>query len=85
MQPRLLTDRDAAVYLSIPIAGVRKVEAGRVVIDGRVRWDRVALDEWLDTLIGRKSGIAPANQNGSTADDELAAWLADQNHAPRHS
>jgi hypothetical protein len=82
--PRLLTERDAAAYLSIPVAGVRRLEAGRVVLDGRVRWDRVALDEWLDALRGRGPQSA-ANQNSTKADEALAGWIADKKNAPRGS
>jgi hypothetical protein len=84
MTPRLLTERDAAAYLSIPVAGVRRITAGRVVLDGRVRWDREALDEWLDGLRGRWPESA-ANQNQSKADAALAGWIADKTNAPRRS
>lgn len=82
--PRLLTERAAAEYLSIPIKGIRRIAAGRVVLDGRVRWDRVALDEWLDAMCGRGPELA-ANQNQTKADDALAGWLADKKNAPGRS
>lgn len=84
MMPRLLTEKAAADYLSLPVAGVRKIVAGRVVLDGRVRWDKVALDEWLDSMAGK---VAPnaANQNLSAPDAALAGWLADQTNAPRRT
>jgi hypothetical protein len=82
--PRLLTERAAAEYLSIPVAGVRRIAAGRVVLDGRVRWDRLALDEWLDAMRGRAPTSA-ANQNQTKADAALAEWLADQTNAARSS
>jgi hypothetical protein len=84
MAPRLLTERDAAAYLSIPVAGVRRIAAGRVVLDGRVRWDRLALDEWLDAMRGRGPELA-ANQNQTKADAALAGWIADKTNAPRRS
>lgn len=84
MTPRLLTEHAAAEYLSIPVAGVRRIMAGRVTLDGRVRWDRVALDEWIDGLRGR-AVPSVANQNGSTADEALAGWIADQKHDARRS
>lgn len=82
--PRLLTERQAARYLGLPIAAMRRLLQGRVALDGRVRWDRKALDVWLD----RESGIAPpADAMGHVADAEaaLADWLADPAHASRHS
>lgn len=84
MSPRLLTERAAAAYLSIPVAGIRRIMAGRVVLDGRVRWDRVALDEWLDVMRGRGPTSA-ANQNQTKADAALAGWIADKTNAPRRS
>lgn len=82
MTPRLLTERDAAAYLSLPLAAMKRVQAGRVVLDGRVRWDRLALDEWLDGLRGSKPPSA-ANLNLPGPDAALAQFLADTNHAAR--
>lgn len=84
MTPRLLTERAAAEYLSIPIAGVRRLTAGRVVLDGRVRWDRLALDAWLDGM-GRQSSSSAANQNLTGPDAALEQWLADSQNAARRS
>lgn len=84
MTPRLLTERDAAAYLSLPVAHMRRLPAGRVVLDGRVRWDRLELDAWLDGLRGALPQ-SPANQNTSGPDAALAQFLADQDHAPRRS
>lgn len=84
MTPRLLTERDAASYLSLPLAHMRRLLAGRVVLDGRVRWDRVALDAWLDAQRGATPS-SPANQNLNGSDAALAQFLADKNHAPRRS
>ena len=84
MSPRLLTERAAAEYLSLPLAAMKRLQAGRVVLDGRVRWDRLALDEWLDGLRGLKPQ-SPANQNASGADAALAQFLADSQDAARRS
>lgn len=75
MIPRLLTDRALADYLSLPLCRARKVMAGRVVLEGRVRWDRLALDAWLDGLRGA-APPAPANTNLSGPDAALAQFLA---------
>jgi hypothetical protein len=82
MTPRLLTDRAAAEYLSIPLTGVRKIMAGRVLLDGRVRWDRLKLDAWIDGLGGGASQ-SHANENPTGADAALAQFLADQKNASR--
>jgi len=84
MTPRLLTERAAAEYLSLPLAGVRRITAGRVVLDGRVRWDRLALDAWLDG-IGARSSSSAANQNMTGPDAALEQWLADTQNAARRS
>lgn len=82
MLPRLLDAAAAAAYLSLPVTAVRRLAAGRVMIDGRVRWDRVALDAWLDEQRGA-SVQSPANENTSQADAALASFLATARHAPR--
>jgi len=84
MSPRLLDLASAAAYLSLPLAAVRRLAAGRVVIDGRARWDRVALDAWLDEQRGGRV-LSPANENPSPADAALARFLETARHAPRRS
>lgn len=84
MTPRLLTERAAAAYLSLPLTAMKRLQAGRVVLDGRVRWDRRALDEWLDVLRGAKPQSA-ANANLSGPDAALAQFLADTHDAARRS
>jgi hypothetical protein len=81
MTPRLLTERAAAAYLSLPLAAMKRVQAGRVVLDGRVRWDRKALDDYLDGLRGAK--LTVANSNLSGPDAALAQFLADTQDAAR--
>lgn len=54
---RMLTQKDAASYCGLPIAGFeREVNAGRLpcpaVLDGKERWDVKALDRYLDQLSG---------------------------------
>jgi hypothetical protein len=81
MTPRLLTERAAAAYLSLPVAAMKRLQAGRVTLDGKVRWDRRALDEWLDALRGARP--QSANQNASGPDAALAQFLADTQDASR--
>lgn len=75
MTPRLLTERALADYLSLPVTRARQVMAGRIVLEGRVRWDRVALDAWLDGQ-RRDAPQLPANSNTSGPDAALAQFLA---------
>ncbi|WP_091739875.1 hypothetical protein [Phenylobacterium immobile] len=82
MTARLLTDRALAEYLSLPLTSARKVAAGRVMLGGRVRWDRIALDAWLDEMQGVTAQL-PANENPTPADEALARFLEGQRHAPR--
>jgi hypothetical protein len=82
MLPRLLDADAAAAYLSLPVAAVKRLAAGRVTIDGRVRWDRVALDAWLDERRG--AGVqSPANENPSPAEAALARFIETARYAPR--
>lgn len=81
MLPRLLDAHAAAAYLSLPVKAVQRLAAGRVTIDGRTRWDRVALDAWLDGERGSRVA-PPANENATDADDALARFLEGQAHAP---
>jgi hypothetical protein len=77
--PRLLTDRAAAEYLSMPIASVRRMQEGRVEINGRVRWDRVKLDEMLD---GDRPAVAKSRpSNDDDPEAALDRFLEDQGHA----
>ena len=82
MTPRLLDEKALAEYLSLPIASVRRLAVGRRLVDGRVRFDRQAIDRWLDaTPAGALP--SPANANLSPAEDALARWIEDPDHAAR--
>lgn len=83
--PRLLTAEAAAAYLALPVAAVRRLLQGRVVIDGRTRWDRQALDAWLDGRPASPSLSPPANSNATEADQALDRFLATQGHAAGRS
>ena len=66
MSPRLLTEKDAAAYLSIPVTDVRRLGVGRIPLGTRVRYDRLALDAHLDRI----SGLAPQSRQSTTVDDD---------------
>tara|TARA_R110000787_G_scaffold99052_9_gene203544 strand:+ start:385 stop:684 length:300 start_codon:yes stop_codon:yes gene_type:complete len=83
--PRLLTAAQTATYLgyrsiailrALPIYPIRlsSCETG-----GAPRWDKVAVDAWLDT----KSDLKPTPSNGRDDADvevELNAWRAGRAH-----
>lgn len=82
--PRLLTEQAAAEYLSIPRAAMKKVAAGRTPIAGKIRWDRVALDAWLDEQRGvQAKSELPANED--SPDAALQRFSERFEDAPRRS
>jgi hypothetical protein len=80
MTPRLLTAGLVAAYLSIPVAAAKRMTIGRTQIDGRVRWDRVAIDAHLDGTPAPGVLLA-ANANETEADAALERFLEAQRHA----
>lgn len=53
LPPRLLTEKQAAEYLGeIPLTEVRRHGIGRVPLGPHVRYDRLAIDAWLDSMSG---------------------------------
>lgn len=44
----LLTADELAAWLSISRTAAYRIEAGRIRIGGSVRWDRDAVQRWLD-------------------------------------
>lgn len=77
--PRLLTDAQAAAYLNLPLRALARIVRGRVLICGKARWDRLALDAWLD----EQSGLTPKVEraNASDADAAFDQWAKDTGHA----
>ncbi len=71
---RLLTEQEAAVYLALPAATVRKLPFGHVRLGTRHRYDRKALDAALDRMAGLDSSEEP---NVNKANAELARFIAD--------
>lgn len=71
---RLLTEQEAAAYLSLPAATVRKLPFGHVRLGTRHRYDRKALDAALDRMAGLDSSAEP---NVNKANAELARFIAD--------
>jgi len=82
--PRLLTEQAAADYLSLPRACMKKVAAGRTAIAGRVRWDRIALDAWLDEQRGVEAKLSPPPAEDSP-DAALQRFSERFENAPRRA
>jgi hypothetical protein len=80
MEPRLLTEQEAAAYLRVPATTVRKLSLGRVVLGTRHRYDRKALDAHLDQLAGLET--APSHSM-DTADVELARFISNHTRPAR--
>jgi len=73
MTARLLTLDETATYLAIPRSRVKGIPVPPVNVGGRLRWDRVALDAWLD----KAAGLEPQSSGGlTTADDPYQKWIA---------
>lgn len=64
--PRLLTDEMAAAYLCVSAGKLRTLPLRPIRLGGSVRWDRDALDKYVDSL----GGDAQA-----ASDDELLERL----------
>jgi hypothetical protein len=73
-EPRLLTEDQAAAYLGLPAATVRKLPFGHVRLGTRHRYDRKALDAALDRMAGLDSSAEPTVNK---ANAELARFIAD--------
>lgn len=69
LAPRLLDEDQAADYLGVPLKSFRRDPIGRIVVCGRVRFDRFAIDAHLDNL----SGLAPKSAPLVVEDDPEAA------------
>ncbi len=66
MTPRLLTDKAAADYVSLPVAEFKRLMIGRVPLGTKVRYDRRALDAHLDRI----SGIAAQSPSPTQVEDD---------------
>lgn len=73
--PRLLGKAQVAQYLNIPLSSVNKLVVGRVIIDGRTRWDIAIIDRWLDELAGPAPNRS-SSQDQSEAEIALERFLA---------
>ena len=80
IEPRLFTEKEAAEYLGLPAASVRKLSFGHVRLGTRHRYDRKVLDAHLDRLAGLDSS---AELNVNKADAEIAPFLSHHPHVSR--
>lgn len=65
--PRLLTDDMAAAYLCVSAGKLRSLPVRPIRLGASVRWDRAALDKFVDDLCGERVV--------GSADDDLLARL----------
>lgn len=67
--PRLLTDKQAADYCSLPLRTFIKLGIGRVRLGAKVRFDKIALDIHLSRLSGVEAPaeVAPADDDPEAA------------------
>ncbi len=79
VQPRLLTLEEAAAYLSLPLATTRKLGIGRINLGGKLRYDRLTLDAYLDERQGRLATVGA----DETPEAALAAWKKQRHAAGR--
>jgi len=79
--PRLMTLDEAAAYLNIPKTAVKRIGVYPVNVGGRLRWDREAIDNWLDRL----SGITPPPKldGMSAADRAYEEWASSISSSPK--
>jgi predicted component of type VI protein secretion system len=77
---RLMTETEAAEYLSLPVASVKKLAVGRVRLGSRTRFDRRALDAHLDAL----SGLSTPTLSDDDMDAEFDRFAATLNRPARH-
>lgn len=69
--PRLLTEDEAAEYLHVPAAAVVRAGIGRVRFGRYVRYDRHALDAYLDGLAGLNPHVANDDDSPDAAFDRF--------------
>lgn len=83
--PRLLTAAQTATYLAyrstailrtLPIHPIR-LSSGET--GGAPRWDKVAVDAWLDTMSDLER-ISSNDHDDADVEDELNAWRAGRAH-----
>ena len=65
---RLLTADEAADYFKLPKKAFERLNVGRVPLGTAIRYDRCALDAYLDDLAGlARSSAAPSADNDPEA------------------
>lgn len=82
LKPRLLTEDQAAAYLNVPAAEVRRQGWGRIRLGIHTRYDVNALDARLDELTGLAANV---EHHDNDAEAALARFTANRSHASRRS
>lgn len=79
LPPRLLDAKAGAEYFSLPVATFKRLAVGRCNIGGCVRYDRFALDAYLDG----ESAVVANPDNGNDPEAALARFTQRQSNASR--
>ena len=80
LNPRLLDAEQAATYLGLKSRqALARVPVRPLRIGALVRWDRCALDAWLDEVagLGASSAVRASARTDGDPDDALKEWLAE--------
>ena len=67
----MLTLSEAAAYVSLPQAEVRRLGLGRIPLGTRFRYDKNAIDAALDRLSGLDSSSTPRSSDAEAALDRF--------------
>ena len=80
---RLLTAREAADYFKLPVAQFERLRVGRACFGTKVRYDRHALDTYLDAITGlaHATPTSPIN-DAESALDRFTARFANPARRP---
>lgn len=81
MSPRLLTLEQAAEYLNVPRREIHRQGVGRIQLGIRVRYDRAALDAWVDEQSGLARSL-PAHEE-ETSEAAIDRHIEHLRHAAR--
>lgn len=83
LQPRLLTQEEAAQYLgNITVRSLKRLRLGVVLLGSTVRYDRLALDAHLDKLAGLAPATPPPSDTKPGANDDDTPEAAFERSAP---
>lgn len=83
IEPRLLTSKEAAAYVRLPVAQFVRLRLAMVCFGRKVLYDRIAIDAYLDGISGLDSRVVVPTQDDPEA--ALARFTADLENDSRRS